>query len=105
MFWGICVKEEVSSSANSQAPDWLFTILWAGVWEQPRPYHACNEVDTSQGLISGSFRGRGEDLIKGGGGGGTPLDQISPPPLEIASLQCIAIIASKLKILYSIQSS
>ena len=66
MFWGICVKE-ASSSAYSQAPDWLapdrlapdrlapdrlapdrlFTILWAGAWEQPRPYHACNEVDTS----------------------------------------------------------
>ena len=26
------------------------------------------------------------------------------PPLEIASLQCIATVASKLKILYSIQS-
>ena len=33
-----------------------------------------------------------------------PLIKSCPPPLEIASLQCIATIASELKILYSIQS-
>ena len=41
----------------------------------------------------------GRGGVGGGGGGGTR------PPLEIASLQCIATIASKLNIFYSLQSS